>query len=355
MVKQQEKILVAMSGGVDSSVAAALLLRQGYEVTGMFTINYDDGGGECWRADYQDALRVAAKLGIKLLKLDFSTVYKKLVLSYMFKEYQAGRTPNPDVLCNRFIKFGVWLVKARRLGFAKLATGHYARLHRSASGNHVLWQAKDKNKDQTYFLNQLKQEQLSQVLFPLGDYTKNEVRKLARKFNLPTAGKKESVGICFVGQVPMKEFLQKRIKAKPGKIVMSDNRRVIGAHEGLSFYTIGQRHIGARGGGVEPLYVVDKNLKANQLLVGYSTDSKLVKREIKVKDVNWISGQKPIFPLKCKVRLRHQQPLQNCHLDLAGGYLLVRLAQAQRAVAPGQFAVFYLKNNCLGGGVIFHK
>ena len=208
MKKVKEKILMTMSGGVDSSVAAALLVARGYDVTGAFMVNYDDigpGGESCWAGDYQDALRVAAKLGIPLMRLDFTKEYKKTVLDYMYAQYRAGRTPNPDVLCNKFVKFGSWLDKAKELGFDKIATGHYAKVLESRT--YKLVEAKDENKDQTYFLNQLNQEQLSRVLFPIGDYTKPEVRKLAKKFGLPNADKEESMGICFVGEVPMKEFL----------------------------------------------------------------------------------------------------------------------------------------------------
>src|SRR3989339_2164877 len=280
-VKRKEKILVAMSGGVDSSVAVALLVKAGYDVTGAFMVNYgasserlpptsgasspqlrptslvdseftgrssDVVGTEpCWHGDYQDALRVAAKLKIPLLRLDFVKEYKKMVLDYCYKQYSAGRTPNPDILCNKFVKFGAWLEKAQKLGFDKLATGHYARLHCVTPGKPVtchpdesrdlcpkvackLLQSADTNKDQTYFLNQLTQKQLSKTLFPIGGYTKLEVRALAKKFNLPTADKAESMGICFVGEMPMREFLKGKVKAKPGKII-STSGELLGEHD----------------------------------------------------------------------------------------------------------------------------
>ncbi|MFH1286647.1 MAG: tRNA 2-thiouridine(34) synthase MnmA [Candidatus Magasanikbacteria bacterium] len=245
MTEEDKKIFVCMSGGVDSSVAAALLVHDGYDVTGAFMVNYDNGES-CWRNDYRDALRVAAKLGIPLLKLDFTKDYKEQVLDHMFAEYKKGRTPNPDVLCNKLIKFGAWIEKARELGFDAIATGHYASIkilkHKNIKTYHLI-QAKDGNKDQTYFLHQLNQEQLAHTLFPLGDYTKDEVRSLAREFELPTAEKEESMGICFVGEVPMKEFLQERIEKKQGNIVTSSGD-VVGKHDGLAFYTIGQRHLG---------------------------------------------------------------------------------------------------------------
>lgn len=340
-----------MSGGVDSSVAAALLVRAGYDVTGFFAVNYDDpkSKNSCWRADYEDALRVAAKLGFPLLRWDFQKAYREQVLDYMFSEYKKGNTPNPDVWCNKFIKFGVWLEKAKEAGFEKIATGHYARLKEKNGVFHLLG-AKDENKDQTYFLHQLNQTQLARVLFPVGDYEKTEVRKLAVDFNLPTADKEESMGICFVGEVPMKEFLQKTIKTKQGKIVTTKGE-IIGEHEGLSFYTIGQRHFGGKGSNTA-LFVVGKNLKTNELVVGKKDDSALYRDKIAVKKVHWIAGQEPVFPLICQVRLRHGQELQDCGVDKDSRYLTVNFSKLQRAPAPGQFAVFYRHGECLGGGEI---
>ncbi len=361
-----------MSGGVDSSVAAALLVESGHDVTGAFMINFDDANNtngdldntnnNCWRPDYRDALRVAAKLGIPLLKLDFQEEYKEMVLEYMYAEYEKGRTPNPDVMCNKFVKFGVWLDKVQEMGFDKLATGHYAVLRITDNTdlritNCELLIAKDKNKDQTYFLNQLNQEQLSHTLFPLGEYTKDEVRGLAKKFDLPTADKEESMGICFVGEVDMKDFLKKEIDSKPGNIVMSSGE-VVGEHEGLAFYTIGQRHLGQltinneQLTNQEPLYVVNKRFEINELVVGGKNDELLWKKEIRVSDVNWIAGLEPDFPLQCEIRLRHRQELQNAECRILNDELIFEFEEPQRAVTPGQFAVFYKDGVCLGGGII---
>src|SRR3989338_8026982 len=357
MPKKKQKILVAMSGGVDSSVAAALLARAGYDVTGAFMRQWSDSpdlSGVCaWKKDRRDALRVAAALGIPLITLNFESEYKKWVMNYMFAEYRKGHTPNPDVLCNKFIKFGVWLKAAQKLGYNKLATGHYANIQTSKHLNrqtfHLL-EAKDRNKDQTYFLHQLAQKQLKNVLFPIGGYTKAEVRTLARRFKLPTADKAESMGICFVGPVPMKEFLLQKIKPKKGKVVMSGGG-VIGEHDGLAFYTIGQRHKISQkpivhsqkllSANTRPLYVVGKNMKKNELIVGFENDPLLYKKSVMVKEISYI-GQAPKFPLQCQVRLRHRQPRQNVQLVNNNGKIIMEFSKAQRAATPGQFAVFYL-------------
>ncbi len=356
--KSKIKVLVAMSGGVDSSVSLHLLVREGYDVTGAYMKQWSDAvdvSGVCtWKTDRRDAVRVCAKLGVDLITLDFEAEYREWVLEYMFREYEAYRTPNPDVMCNKYVKFGFWLQEALSLGYEFLATGHYASLK-----NGKLFIPKDKDKDQTYFLHQLRGEDLKHILFPLGDYTKSEVRRLAKKYNLPTADRAESMGICFVGEVPMKEFLEKRIEHKRGTISLSDGTKV-GYHDGLSFYTIGQRTgldiATSRDNSFikndRPLYVVDKKISTNELIVGYEDDPLLFKSVIKISDIHWISDIPPSFPLVCEVRLRHRQSLQKAVLDRQNSDFVLQFDDRQKAISSGQFAVFYLSGECLGGGVI---
>jgi tRNA-specific 2-thiouridylase len=357
MHKKNNKVLMCLSGGVDSSVAAALLVEQGYHVTGAFMKQWSDStelSGVCsWKEDRRDAMRVAAKLGIQLLTLDFEKEYKEWVMGYMFQEYEAGRTPNPDVMCNKYIKFGAWLERAKELGFNYLATGHYAQVGRQEEKGkkYALLQAIDDNKDQTYFLHQLNQEQLAHTLFPIGEYTKAEVRELAKKFDLPTANRGESMGICFVGEVPMKEFLEQKINQTPGKIVTSSGD-VVGDHDGLSFYTIGQRHGLKQTGGDKPFFVVGKNFETNELIVGYEDDPLLFSTDIVLEDMHWISGEAPKGALTCQVRMRHRQKLQDVVVSKDGDNWKATFAEAQRAVTPGQFFVMYKDGVCLGGAII---
>lgn len=351
----KKKVLCALSGGVDSAVAAGLLIKAGFEVTGAFIKCFSEsvGAKSCWIDERRDAMRVAAKLGIKLLTFDFEKQYQKDVVSYLFKEYQSGRTPNPDVMCNKYVKIPLLLKEAKKLGFDWIATGHYARV-KSENKKILLCEAADKNKDQSYFLHQLGQKELRHLIFPLGSLHKNEVRIFAREWNLSVAEKEESMGICFVGEVPMKKFLEKKIKSRPGKVIMNSGE-VIGKHEGLAFYTIGQRHgFSAVPNSKEeskPLYVIGKDLKKNQLLVGFEDDELLFKKEIVLKKIHWIASV-PKFPLECLARLRHRQPLQTCQIVLRKGKNYIKFEQAQRAVTAGQFIVFYKKGECLGGGEI---
>jgi tRNA-uridine 2-sulfurtransferase len=359
-MKKKENILVCLSGGVDSAVSAALLLDQGHRVTGAYMKQWSDSGsisGVCqWKEDRRDALRVAAKLGIDCLTLDFEKEYRKWVMSYLFDEYAAGRTPNPDVMCNKTIKFGVWLEKAKDLGFDAIATGHYASLG-ERDGEYRLQQAADSQKDQTYFLHQLSQNQLKHSRFPLGMYTKKEVRAQAHRCGLPNADRPESMGICFVGEIPMKKFLEQKISRKPGNVVTTAGD-VLGTHDGLAFYTIGQRQLGLQPRSTDqtsetkPLYVAEKRFGTNELVVGFEDDPLLYKEVIQVHNMHWVSGHTPPFELKCEVRLRHRQPLQRASVTSAGSDLAVSFHSPQRAVTPGQFAVFYKGGECLGGGVI---
>jgi tRNA-specific 2-thiouridylase len=330
-----------MSGGVDSSVAAALLKKQGFNVVGVFMKPWqpdfaDDGELCLWKQDREDALRAAAVIGIPLLTWDFSQEYKKSVTDYMIREYRAGRTPNPDVMCNKEIKFGLFLKKALKDGADYIATGHYVR----RKGNQ-LWQAKDKNKDQSYFLWTLTAKQIERCLFPIGDYIKPDVRKLAKKFKLPNAAKKDSQGVCFIGPLDMKEFLIEYIKPKPGKIIM--DKKVIGTHDGVYYYTIGQRHgldIKLGGG---PYYVIAKDIKKNIVYVGQNIDTN--SREACVGEFNWVS--KP--PSKVDVKVRYRAPSSRAVLGRNGS---LKFTKPERAVTPGQSAVFYKGERLLGGGII---
>lgn len=354
-VMKKEKILVAMSGGVDSSVSAALLAKEGYDVTGCFL--------QCWKEtpqchpdrDRADALRVAQTLGIPFLSFNFEKEYRKKVIDSFFREYKIGRTPNPDVVCNKEIKFGLLLDRAKSLGFTKIATGHYARVHLTADGTFRLLTGVDKKKDQSYFLYRLTQGQLQHVLFPVGHLTKSTVRRLAKEFQLPVASKEESMGICFVGEVDIREFLKERISVTPGEVVTLENK-VIGTHEGLPFYTIGQR----RGFRVTtyvgyPLYVVAKDVKRNRLIVGRGEKSET--DTFPISDPHWmeenIEEKANDGGLSCDVRIRHLGFLYKGRVKKQKGMrYTVTLKEKAFGVAPGQSAVFYAKDRVLGGGII---
>ncbi|HVZ10901.1 MAG TPA: tRNA 2-thiouridine(34) synthase MnmA [Candidatus Paceibacterota bacterium] len=340
-------VYVGMSGGVDSAVAAALLKRQGYDVVGVFMKPWQPGGDEdpvcLWKQDREDALRAAAAIGIPFKTWDFSREYKKSVTDYLIREYRAGRTPNPDVMCNKEIKFGLFLKKALAAGADFIATGHYVRLKKTSHGI-KLYQAKDSNKDQSYFLWTLTQRQLARCIFPIGDYTKPEVRVLAKKYKLPNYAKKDSQGVCFIGPLDMKEFLTGYIKPKPGKILALDGRK-IGAHDGVYYYTIGQRHGLDIADGSGPYYVIGKDVAKNVLYVG--EDAAAALSETRVKKCNWIGGSYPAGNLDVKVRYR--APSARARLAKDG---TLEFAKPERAVTQGQSAVFYRGRELLGGGII---
>jgi tRNA-specific 2-thiouridylase len=355
---QRPKILVGMSGGVDSSVAAALLVEQGYDVTGGFIKNWSDAKdlwtGECeWRGERRDALRVAAKLGIPLLTFDFEKEYRDRVLERMFREYESGITPNPDVLCNEEIKFGLFFDAAMKLGFDGIATGHYARIRHDADGTAHLLKAFDPKKDQSYFLHRASQEALSKTVFPIGELPKSEVRRLAERFNLPVANKPDSQGICFVGKIDFHDFLRKRIKPRQGDIVTPEGER-IGRHDGIDAYTIGQRHglkVNKEG---KTWYVADKDRENNRLLVVPDREHPLLYRDrINLRDIYWITDASSDPHIDVVVRY-HSDPVAGDFFPIGKGESagVLRLDRPAWAPAPGQSAVFYRGDECLGGGII---
>ncbi len=368
MIKHKKPLVfIGMSGGVDSSVAALLLKKQGYNVVGIFIRSWTNQAlVNCpWEIDSKDASRVAGKLNIPFYVWDFEKEYEKEVVKYMINTYKRGLTPNPDVMCNFKIKFGLFLERAKKLGADFIATGHYVRKINTDSEDRLI-QAKDLNKDQTYFLWHLNQNQLKHSLFPIGNYLKSEVRKIAQKYNLPVANKKDSQGICFLGKVKLYDFLKNFIKEKPGDVVTVWGEK-IGTHKGVYFYTIGQRHIGVSSSqcGGKPLYVVDKNIKNNILIVDKDGPS-LYKKEIKVKNFNFINKsalnpylQKNQIKMPIYLRVRYRQPLFKGELigNLRSKHLRIVFDEPQKFIAPGQSTVFYLpyKNNffeLLGGGEI---
>ncbi|HIP37398.1 MAG TPA: tRNA 2-thiouridine(34) synthase MnmA [Crocinitomix sp.] len=387
-------VVVGLSGGVDSSVAAYLLKKQGYNVIGIFMKNWHDDSvtisDDCpWIDDSQDALLVAQKLGIPFQTIDLSETYRERIVDYMFEEYELGRTPNPDVLCNREIKFDVFLKTAMDLGADYVATGHYCRKGVTDSGLFQLLAGKDKNKDQSYFLCQLTQQQLSKSLFPIGELQKSEVREIAKTLNLVTADKKDSQGLCFIGKVKLPVFLQQQLQPKKGNIIEipkdlpllvdyqskidSDDYKVLakpfvfeekmgkfkGKHQGAHYFTIGQRKGLGIGGTPLPLFIVQTNTKTNTVYVGQGDKHTALNRKalfIKTKDIHWI---RPDLDLKVGehqkylVRIRYRQPLQQAELfrETEGLYILFK--DLQTGISPGQFAAWYINDELVGSGVIY--
>lgn len=351
-------VIVGMSGGVDSAVAALLLSQAGHEVQGLFMANWEeDEDGYCTAAeDFQDARRVCEEIGIPLHRVGFAAEYRDRVFAHFLAEYAAGRTPNPDVLCNREIKFGVCLEHARRLGAERFATGHYARVG-TRGGRSTLLRAADEDKDQSYFLHAVGAAELADTLFPLGELTKPEVRRIARHHGLPVHDKKDSTGICFIGERPFRRFLENYLPAQPGPIETPEGRS-LGQHAGLMFHTIGQRSGLGLGGqpGLEalPWYVAGKDVARNTLIVVQGHDHPaLLSTAATARQVSWVGREAPGQAFDCLVQVRYRQRAEPCRVNLDDdGGARIDFARAQRAVTPGQYAVFYEGQECLGGGVI---
>jgi tRNA-specific 2-thiouridylase len=353
-----QRVIVGMSGGVDSSVAALLLKQQGYAVSGLFMKNWEDfPDGECPAIqDSQDVMAVCDQLGIEMDGINFAKEYWDRVFSYFLEEYRRYRTPNPDVLCNKEIKFKAFLDHALAKGADKIATGHYAKVE-FRDGRYRLLKAADLNKDQTYFLYTLGQPQLSRTLFPLGDLTKPEVRKIAADAHFVNHDKKDSTGICFIGELDFKNFLNRYLPAQRGEMRTPEGK-LVGQHDGLMFYTLGQRQ-GLGIGGLkdtngEPWFVVGKDVEHNVLLVAQGHDHPLLYSDsLEAGQLHWVSGEAPTMPLRCAAKTRYRQTDQDCVLTaLEDGRCLVSFDTPQRAVTPGQSVVFYQGDECLGGGII---
>ncbi|MDQ5957679.1 MAG: tRNA-specific 2-thiouridylase MnmA [Patescibacteria group bacterium] len=368
----KEKVFVGLSGGVDSSVSAALLVQanpnnfeklfgrptpegfSGYDVTGVFIKVWEPPQEKfqkvcTWRDDRRDAMRVAATLGIPFVTIDLSAEYKQGVVDYMIAEYKAGRTPNPDVMCNKMVKFGAFYDWATEQGADYVATGHYARIK-----NNQLVMGVDSEKDQTYFIWNITTEQIKHIIFPIGEYQKKEVRKLAEKFGLATATKKDSQGLCFIGKLDVKDFLREFIAEKPGEVV-TETGEVIGSHGGVMFYTLGERHgftIKQKSPKDKPFFVVAKNISNNQLVVSnIPKESQTQTKSINLEDVNWISAR-PDNEKKYTCQFRYHQPLVLCRVENIGDKWKIHFSAPQTSVTPGQSLVLYDGEICLGGGII---
>lgn len=352
-----ERIIVGMSGGVDSAVAALLLKEQGYDVVGVFMKNWEetDENGICTAdEDYAQVRAVCDQIGIPYYGVNFAREYWDRVFTYFLDEYTRGRTPNPDVMCNKEIKFKAFLKFALELEASKLATGHYARIE-YREGKYRLMKGADPGKDQSYFLHVLGQKELSRAMFPVGDLPKSEVRAIARRAGLANAERKDSTGICFVGERHFKEFLSQYLPASPGDMVDLDSGKCIGRHDGLMYYTLGQRKglgIGGIGTG-EPWFVVDKNLEKNVLYVTQGKDHALLYTEgCRVVDMSWVAEETPGTRFQCKAKFRYRQSDQDVEVLVRENDCIISFDSPQRAVTPGQFAVLYRGDECLGGGVI---
>lgn len=366
-LKSKGKVYVGMSGGVDSSVSALLLKKDGYDVTGVFIKVWQPEFFECtWRQDRLDAMRVCAKLDIPFITLNLENEYKNEVVDYMIEEYKLGLTPNPDVMCNKYVKFGGFFDWAMKQGADFVATGHYARVKKVGDKTEML-AGEDKNKDQSYFLWTLTQKQLSKTLFPVGDIEKPEVRKLAEEYGLSTAIKKDSQGLCFIGKIDIKDFLKNYIKEKKGN-VLSENGKIIGEHDGAFYLTVGQRHgfkIIDKTPNDSPYYIIDKDIKNNTITVSQNA-LKAVENEsriAKLEKINWISGEAPDLSKKYFARIRYRQPLEECILVKSSKLKVesntkedtkyeLHFMKPQKAITAGQSAVIYDGEVCLGGGII---
>lgn len=358
MKNKNQKVFVGLSGGVDSSVAAALLVKEGYDVTGVFIKTWHPDFLPCtWKEERLDAMRVAAHLKIPFKTLDAEEVYKNEVAGYMIEEYRKGRTPNPDVMCNKYVKFGAFLDFAREAGADFVATGHYARKRKVGNGEYEMLAGVDTNKDQTYFLWTLGEDALQYTLFPVGEYEKPQIRKLAQKFGLPTATKKDSQGVCFLGMLDMQDFLSHYIEMKAGN-VLDERGEVIGTHDGAVFCTLGQRHgftIFENNTNEKPYYVIAKNMSQNSLTVSHSKGIH-TKNEKQVtallEDMNWVSGRSPNEGVPYQARFRHRGKLHNVTFSRESGEVKIIFHDLDEPFALGQSLVLYEGENCIGGGVI---
>jgi len=356
---KRARVVVGMSGGVDSSVAAWLLKEQGFDVIGVFMKNWEDDDTDAYctsRADLVDAASVADVIGIELEAVNFAAEYRERVFRLFLRDYEAGRTPNPDVLCNSEIKFRAFLEYARTLGADRIATGHYARAQRTADGRVELLKAADRAKDQSYFLHRLTQKQLEPVMFPLGEMSKRDVRALARRAGLPTHAKKDSTGICFIGERPFRDFLARYLPRTPGAMITPQGR-VVGTHQGLAYYTLGQRQGlgigGTRDGDTGAWYVAGKDLAANRLIVVQGAEHPLLRRrDVDAGDVHWIAGAPPRLPGRYAAKTRYHMADAPCAVSAHRDALRARFDEPQWAPTPGQFLVIYDAEVCLGGGVI---